>query len=118
MFSIDFIFRQQENLVDNQKCQAGFRPLCNKIPFLIRIILASLTVQSEYLKKCLRIHYLVLNGVGSALQTDEKALLSGFGTAKARPHTGISCQNFFHSTIIPPKRVSWVSREANKVKEL
>ena len=33
MFSTDFIFRQQENLVDNQKCQAGFRPLCNKIPF-------------------------------------------------------------------------------------
>ena len=35
MFSTDFIFRQQENLVDNQKCQAGFRPLCNKIPFLL-----------------------------------------------------------------------------------
>ena len=34
MFSTDFIFRQQENLVDNQKCQAGFRPLCNKIPLL------------------------------------------------------------------------------------
>ena len=34
MFSTDFIFRQQENLVDNQKCQAGFRPLCNKILFL------------------------------------------------------------------------------------
>ena len=32
MISTDFIFRQQENLVDNQKCQAGFRPLCNKIP--------------------------------------------------------------------------------------
>ena len=31
IFSTDFIFRQQENLVDNQKCQAGFRPLCNKI---------------------------------------------------------------------------------------
>ena len=34
MFSTDFIFRQQENLVDNQKCQAGFRPLCNKILFI------------------------------------------------------------------------------------
>ena len=34
MFLTDFIFRQQENLVDNQKCQAGFRPLCNKIPLL------------------------------------------------------------------------------------
>ena len=33
MFSTDFIFRQQENLIDNQKCQAGFRPLCNKILF-------------------------------------------------------------------------------------
>ena len=33
MFSTDFIFRQQENLVDKQKCQAGFRPLCNKILF-------------------------------------------------------------------------------------
>ena len=33
MFSTDFIFRQQENLVDNQKCWAGFRPLCNKILF-------------------------------------------------------------------------------------
>ena len=31
MFPIDFIFKQQENLVDNQKCQAGFRPLCKKI---------------------------------------------------------------------------------------
>ena len=31
MFSTDFIFRQQENLVDNQKCQAGFSPLCIKI---------------------------------------------------------------------------------------
>ena len=26
MFSTDFIFRQQENLGDNQKSQAGFRP--------------------------------------------------------------------------------------------
>ena len=34
MFSTDFIFRQQENLVDNQKCQAEFRLLCNKILIL------------------------------------------------------------------------------------
>ena len=27
MFSTDFILRQQENLVDNYQCQAGFRPL-------------------------------------------------------------------------------------------
>ena len=31
MFSTDFIFGQQENLVDNQKFLAGFRLLCNKI---------------------------------------------------------------------------------------
>ena len=31
LFSTDFIFRQQENLVDNEKCHAGFRLLCNKI---------------------------------------------------------------------------------------
>ena len=30
-FSWDLIFRQQENLVDNHKCQARFWPLCNKI---------------------------------------------------------------------------------------
>ena len=37
MFSADFIFRQQENLVDSQKCQAGFRPLYNKILFLLNL---------------------------------------------------------------------------------
>ena len=31
MFSTDFIFRQQQNLVDNQKSQAEIRPLRNKI---------------------------------------------------------------------------------------
>ena len=30
MFST--VFRQKGNLSGNQKCQAGFRPLCNKIP--------------------------------------------------------------------------------------
>ena len=30
MFSTDFIFRRQENLVDNQKCNAEFKPLCKK----------------------------------------------------------------------------------------
>ena len=30
--TVDYLLpRQQENLVDNQKFQAGFRPLCNKI---------------------------------------------------------------------------------------
>ena len=30
-------------------------------------------------------------------------------------HTGIACRNFFHFTIIPPWRVSWVSRELDKL---
>jgi hypothetical protein len=30
MFSTNSIFRQKENLVGNQKCQAGFRLLFNK----------------------------------------------------------------------------------------
>ena len=33
-------------------------------------------------------------------------------------HTGSFCRNFFHSTIIPLWRMPWVSREANKFKEL
>ena len=37
MFSTDFIFRQRENIVDNQKCQAGFRPLCNKILLKLKL---------------------------------------------------------------------------------
>ena len=37
MFSTDFIFRQQENLVDNKKCRAGFRLLCNKIPLFLAV---------------------------------------------------------------------------------
>ena len=37
MFSTDFLFRQQENLVDNQKCQAGIRPLGNKILLQVSI---------------------------------------------------------------------------------
>ena len=41
MLSIDFIIRQQVNLVDNQKCPAGFRPLCNKILFLCQKLLES-----------------------------------------------------------------------------
>ena len=31
LMSTDFIFIQQEIFVNNQNCQAGFRPLCNKI---------------------------------------------------------------------------------------
>ena len=48
MFSTDFIFRQQENLVDNQKCQAGFRPLCNKILFLGLCVQANLPETSPF----------------------------------------------------------------------
>ena len=47
MFSTDFIFRQQENFVDNQKCQAGFRPLCNKILFPSPYVLP---MKNSYLK--------------------------------------------------------------------
>ena len=47
MFSTNFIFRQQENLVDNQKCQAGFRPLCNKIP-LLEIVATILKANQDY----------------------------------------------------------------------
>ena len=55
MFSTDFIFRQQKNLVDNQKCQAGFRQLCNKILFLLRLsmeirLFESLNHQEDNLK--------------------------------------------------------------------
>ena len=33
-------------------------------------------------------------------------------------HTGISCQNSFHSISTPPWRVSWVSRNVEKLKKL
>ena len=45
MFLADFIFRQQENQVDNQKCQAGFRPLCNKVPKYLHIQLDLILTQ-------------------------------------------------------------------------
>ena len=32
---LNIIFRQQENLADNQQCQAGFRALCNKILLML-----------------------------------------------------------------------------------
>ena len=35
MFSTDFIFNQQDNLIDNQKCQAGFRPLSYATNYLL-----------------------------------------------------------------------------------
>ena len=51
MFSTDFIFRQQENLIDIQKCQAGFRPLCNKILFLtLRFLTVSKTKLEDLMK--------------------------------------------------------------------
>ena len=49
MFSTDFIFRQQENLVDNQKCQAGFRPLCNKI-LLFTAYIETLIMTLDFLR--------------------------------------------------------------------
>ena len=51
MFSTDFIFRQQENLVDNQKCQAGFRPLCNKILLININTLSRLYCCKKFLMK-------------------------------------------------------------------
>ena len=42
MFLTDLVFRQQENLVDNQKCQAGFRKLCNKILLLLAFLITSI----------------------------------------------------------------------------
>ena len=53
MFSTDFIFRQQENLVDNQKCQAGIRPLCNKILLQPMLITISKKIQTIYVIKVL-----------------------------------------------------------------
>ena len=56
MFSPDFIFRQQENLVDNQKCQAGFRPLGNKILLNVHqsmrsVVAFSLHISNSRLKR-------------------------------------------------------------------
>ena len=51
MFSTDFIFRQQENIVDNQKCQAGFRPLCNKILLWIFFIRSENVLKTTHYKK-------------------------------------------------------------------
>ena len=48
MFSTDFMFRQQENLVDNQKCQAGFWPLCNKIAFFHKLSTTVHARKSEF----------------------------------------------------------------------
>ena len=50
MFSTDFIFRQQENLVDNQKCQAGFRPLCNKILMTV-LFVRGRSIKLSYVEK-------------------------------------------------------------------
>ena len=51
MFSTDFIFRQQEYLVDNQKCWAGFRPLCNKILLYISEKKRHTNVRNKWNKK-------------------------------------------------------------------
>ena len=50
MFSTDFIFRQQENLVGNQKCQAGFRSLCNKILLMIADFPIDISIRLAELK--------------------------------------------------------------------
>ena len=61
MFSKNFIFRQQENLVDNQKCQAGFRSLCNKILlFQIQFHMIFLIIWIVMLQKMYKITVLQL----------------------------------------------------------
>ena len=42
MFSIDFICRQQENLVDNQKCQAGQKLKMSRLGFLVNAVRSKL----------------------------------------------------------------------------
>ena len=58
MFSTDFIFRQLENLVDNQKCQAGFRLQTtmqqNTISFILCLFLYFLQIDF-FLVKCLKL---------------------------------------------------------------
>ena len=67
MFSTDFIFRQQENLVDNQKCQAGFRLLCNKILFCTLMLCIEGTIHKiQFYRKSLEKEALIklVNQVG------------------------------------------------------
>ena len=52
MFSTDFIFRQQENLVDNQKCLAGFRLLCNKILIVLTKKKLQIKIKSVNIEIC------------------------------------------------------------------
>ena len=88
MFSTDFIFRQQENLVDNQKCQAGFRPLCNKIPFLYFLIcldhVRSKTIQIA--RKQAKMENLYVGTI------KDKFLRTDFGGAADDPCTWVPCQ--------------------------
>ena len=63
MFSTDFTFRHQENLVDSQKCQAGFRPLCNKIllwtaPYLNAIHMSSIGDDRENQDQLIKMKFL------------------------------------------------------------
>ena len=67
MFATDLIFKQQENLVDNQKCQAGFRTLCKKdfircrqliaTPCYILTVPATNLLLDQILEKCKFVHY-------------------------------------------------------------
>ena len=85
MFSTDFIFRQQENLVDNQKCWAGFRPLCNKI-----LLSATSTQFSDFFD-------LFLHWVSVVRGRDD----GGVHQVTNNNTTWISFPDFFHTLTAP-----------------
>ena len=100
MFSTDFIFRQQENLVDNQKYQAGFRPLCNKILLLKKEYKFAISdaISDVYLQGCLRwldvLSYKV--EIPKVLfffpsQAGSKARIIGTSDILAFPHCNLFC---------------------------
>ena len=72
MFSTDFIFRQQENLVDNRKCQAGFRPLFNKI------LLSPLCLALKSLLQFIQMSHKSLSNGSNANRTEIKLAYRSF----------------------------------------
>ena len=54
MFSTDFIFRQQENLVDNQKCQAGQKLKKSRLGFLVNVVRSRLSKIFEQVRSKLQ----------------------------------------------------------------
>ena len=78
----DFIFKQQENLADNQNYQAESRPLCNKILFCYSNFFQT---SAESLMSSLRIcYYNYPLSAGKAMQSPSKcsnSLDTNFGCA-------------------------------------